>query len=223
MEAAGALAAEHPDLHVQTHPSENRAEIDFACSLYPEAKDYTDIYARYGLLGPKSLMGHCVHLSERELGAMAEARAVAVFNPTSNLFLGSGLFDMARVEGLGCAHGGGDGRGRGDEPGRCSTPSTRPTRSSPCPVPEPAAADVLLPRDLGQRPGAGARRTGSAGSRRGTTRISVVLDIHGAPAMSLRAERVQTLAEEPVRAPDHGRRPGGGGGLCGGVASRPQG
>ncbi|NMG39225.1 guanine deaminase [Chelativorans sp. ZYF759] len=96
MEMAGALMREHPELHMQTHLSENRAEIELACSLYPEAKDYTDIYARYGLLGDKALIGHCIHLSEREADAMSETRSVAVFCPTSNLFLGSGLFDWQR-------------------------------------------------------------------------------------------------------------------------------
>jgi len=94
LEAAGALAREFPHLHVQTHLSENTDEIAFACGLYPDALDYTDIYARYGLLGPRTLLGHAIHLSERERGAIAESGAVAVHCPTSNLFLGSGLFDL---------------------------------------------------------------------------------------------------------------------------------
>jgi guanine deaminase len=94
MEAAAALAREFPDLHIQTHLSENQDEIKFAGELYPEAIDYTDIYARYGLLGPKSLFGHCIHLSEREADAMSETGAIAVHCPTSNLFLGSGLFPL---------------------------------------------------------------------------------------------------------------------------------
>jgi len=95
--AAGRLAAEHPDCHVQTHINENRAEIAFARELYPEAADYAHIYARYGLLGPKSLMGHSIHMLHNEWRAFAEAGAVAVFCPTSNLFLGSGLFDWAHA------------------------------------------------------------------------------------------------------------------------------
>ena len=97
MAAAGKLAAEHPDCHVQTHIDENRAEIAFARELYPEAADYADIYRGYGLLGPKSLMGHCIHMTHNEWQAFAEAGAVAVFCPTSNLFLGSGLFDWAHA------------------------------------------------------------------------------------------------------------------------------
>ncbi|MDL2409327.1 guanine deaminase [Rhizobium calliandrae] len=94
METAAALAREFPDLHIQTHLSENHDEIKFTGELYPDAIDYTDIYARYGLLGRKSLFGHAIHLSDREADAMSEAGAVAVHCPTSNLFLGSGLFPL---------------------------------------------------------------------------------------------------------------------------------
>src|SRR5690606_20088821 len=92
-----ALAGEFPELHIQTHLSENLEEIRFAGELFPEAKDYTDIYARYDLLGSRSLFGHCIHLSEREADAMSESGSVAVFCPTSNLFLGSGLFGLKRL------------------------------------------------------------------------------------------------------------------------------
>ena len=101
MEAAQALAREHPDCHIQTHLSENHAEIALSCQLYPKAVDYTDIYARYGLLRENSLLGHAIHLSDREVGALAEAGAKPVFCPTSNLYLGSGLFDDARLRDAG--------------------------------------------------------------------------------------------------------------------------
>jgi guanine deaminase len=97
MSAAEALVREFPDLHVQTHLSENRDEIDFTCALYPDAIDYTDVYARYGLLGPKTLFGHAIHLSDREMDAMSDTGSVAVHCPTSNLFLGSGLFPLRRL------------------------------------------------------------------------------------------------------------------------------
>ncbi|WLS06589.1 guanine deaminase [Shinella sumterensis] len=98
MEMSQALVAENPTCYVQTHLSENHDEIAFATSLYPDAKDYTDIYARYGLLNERMLLGHCIHLSDREIGVLAETRSVAVFCPTSNLFLGSGLFDRDRFD-----------------------------------------------------------------------------------------------------------------------------
>jgi len=96
MEMAQTLMQEHPGLHMQTHLSENHAEIAFTQELYPWSRDYTDVYERYGLLGPRSLFGHCIHLSEREADAMSDTGSVAVFCPTSNLFLGSGLFDYHR-------------------------------------------------------------------------------------------------------------------------------
>lgn len=96
MEMAGALMREHPDLHMQTHLSENHAEIAFTQELFPWSRDYTDIYEHYGLLGGKSLFGHCIHLSDREADALSDSGSVAVFCPTSNLFLGSGLFDYHR-------------------------------------------------------------------------------------------------------------------------------
>ncbi|WP_153768782.1 guanine deaminase [Labrenzia sp. CE80] len=101
LEAAGALLKEHPDCHLQTHINENHNEIALTKELYPEAADYLGIYEDFGLLGPKTLLGHCIHMNERELGVMKETGSIAVFCPTSNLFLGSGLFDKARLEGAG--------------------------------------------------------------------------------------------------------------------------
>lgn len=102
LEAAGALAAEFKGLPIQTHLSENLGEIRFVAELFPWARDYTAVYERYGLVRRRALFGHCIHLSERERSALAEADATAVFCPTSNLFLGSGLFDRdgARAAGL---------------------------------------------------------------------------------------------------------------------------
>jgi guanine deaminase len=97
LDAAGALAHEFPHCYVQTHANENRAEIARVAALFPEAQSYLDVYARAGLLGPRSVFGHCIHLQESEVAALAESRSVAAFCPTSNLFLGSGLFDQARL------------------------------------------------------------------------------------------------------------------------------
>lgn len=96
MAMAEALAREFPDLHIQTHVSENLAEIAYANELYPNYGDYVGIYEKFHLLGPKTLLGHAIHLSHRETEVIAETRSVAVFCPTSNLFIGSGLFDYER-------------------------------------------------------------------------------------------------------------------------------
>ena len=97
MAMAEALAREFPDLHIQTHVSENLAEIAFANELFPNYGDYVGIYEKFHLLGPKTLLGHAIHLSHRETEVLAETRSVAVFCPTSNLFIGSGLFDYDRL------------------------------------------------------------------------------------------------------------------------------
>ncbi len=98
MEAAQALAQEFPDLFIQTHLSENLDEIKYTCELYPDAIDYTDIYVQYGLMGNKTLLGHAIHLSDREADVLSETGAVAVHCPTSNLFIGSGLFPMKKLQ-----------------------------------------------------------------------------------------------------------------------------
>ena len=97
LEAAGALARQFPDCYVQTHANENKAEIARVAALFPEAQSYVDVYARAGLTGPRSVFGHCIHLQDSEVAALAESQSVAAFCPTSNLFLGSGLFDQNRL------------------------------------------------------------------------------------------------------------------------------
>ena len=97
LEAAGALAREFPHCYVQTHANENKAEIARVAALFPEARSYIDVYEKAGLTGPRSVFGHCIHLQESEVAALAGSRSVAAFCPTSNLFLGSGLFDQARL------------------------------------------------------------------------------------------------------------------------------
>ncbi|SMH62008.1 guanine deaminase [Azospirillum agricola] len=97
LEAAGTLLREHAGVHMQTHLSENAEEIATVRRLFPAARDYTDVYDRFGLLGPTSLFGHCIHLSDAEMGRLSETGSVAVFCPTSNLFIGSGLFDRAAL------------------------------------------------------------------------------------------------------------------------------
>ncbi len=95
---AGELLAAHPRCLMQTHLSESPREIETVRALFPKAASYTDVYDRFGLLGPRSLFGHAIHLDERERRRLAETGSIAVHCPTSNLFLGSGLFDLAGLE-----------------------------------------------------------------------------------------------------------------------------
>lgn len=98
LEDAGRLVAAHPDVLMHTHLSENRGEIAFVAERFPDAADYLDVYDRFGLVGPRSVFAHCVHMSDRALGRMAAAGAGIAFCPTSNMFLGSGLFDLAQAD-----------------------------------------------------------------------------------------------------------------------------
>ncbi|MCR8726754.1 guanine deaminase [Frigidibacter sp. ROC022] len=94
LDALGALWAEHPDCPMQTHLSEQTDEVAWAGSLYPSARDYLDTYETHGLLGPGGLYGHSIWLTEREKARLAEVDAAVVHCPTSNTFIGSGLFDI---------------------------------------------------------------------------------------------------------------------------------
>ena len=96
----GALLAEFPTVLMQTHLAENLDEIATVKRLFPNDPSYTAVYARFGLLGPRSLLGHCIHLAKTEIELLRDTQSVAVFCPTSNLFIGSGLFDY---EGLAAA------------------------------------------------------------------------------------------------------------------------
>ncbi len=96
--AAQALAKEYPDVAVQTHISENHSEIDHTLSLFKWATDYLSVYERFELIRHNSLLGHGIHLSHHELNRIAEHQARIVFCPSSNLFLGSGLLDLAHLE-----------------------------------------------------------------------------------------------------------------------------
>lgn len=85
---------------MQTHISESPGEIALVKELFPNARDYTDVYDHYGLLGPRSLFAHGIHLSERECQRMSESRSTVVHCPTSNNFLGSGLMAFANLRKL---------------------------------------------------------------------------------------------------------------------------
>lgn len=97
LRAAGELAARHPDCHVHSHLSESEVEIELVRRQFPWAKDYTDVYDCFGLLGPRSVFAHGVHLSERECARLFETGTTVVHCPTSNTFLGSGLLDIGHL------------------------------------------------------------------------------------------------------------------------------
>ncbi len=95
---AGKLLGEYPDLYMHTHLSENRKEIEWVKALFPERKGYLDVYDHYKLIGPRAVFAHGVHLCDDECQRLAETGSAVAFCPTSNLFLGSGLFDLNKLE-----------------------------------------------------------------------------------------------------------------------------
>jgi len=98
LEAAAALWKLRPDAYMQTHLSENLAELDWVAQLFPERRDYFDVYEHFGLAGPRAVFGHSIHLSEREWQRLAETDSSIAHCPTSNGFLGSGLFNFQRAK-----------------------------------------------------------------------------------------------------------------------------
>lgn len=194
MEAAGQLVREHPDCHIQTHLSENLAEIEFTLSLYPKARDYLDIYETYGLLSPQLLLGHCIHLREREIARMAETGSRAVFCPTSNLFLGSGLFDEAGLRAAGVVSGIATDVGGGTSYSMLQTLNEgykilqlRGQKLHPLTAFHWATRGNAMALRMEDRIGT---------LEPGSDADLVVLDTRATPAMALRAERASTLAEE---------------------------
>jgi guanine deaminase len=97
MEMAGQLWAEHPGTYLQSHVSENRDEVAWVRKLYPERSGYLDVYDHFGHLGPRAIYGHGVWLTEAELARCHETGTAIAHCPTSNLFLGSGLFHVANA------------------------------------------------------------------------------------------------------------------------------
>ena len=194
MEMTGQLVREHPDCHIQTHLSENKDEIAFTLSLYPQARDYLDIYETYGLLSDKLLLGHSIHLEPREIARMAETGSRAVFCPTSNLFLGSGLFDEAGLRAAGVVSGIATDVGGGTSYSMLQTLNEGykilQLRGQKL---HPYAAFHWMTRGNALALGM-ADRIGTLDP--GSDADLVVLDSRATPAMALRMDRAETLAEE---------------------------
>lgn len=101
MALAGRLFAEHPGLYLQTHLAENRLEVTEVARRWPRARSYLDVYAGHRQLGPRSVFAHCLWIDDEDRRQLAASGSAISFCPTSNLFLGSGLFDLERAR----AHG----------------------------------------------------------------------------------------------------------------------
>ncbi|OUS31965.1 guanine deaminase ['Osedax' symbiont bacterium Rs2_46_30_T18] len=98
LQLAGKLLSEFDDLYLHTHLSENKKEIDWVAQLFPERKNYLDVYDHYDLLTPRSVFAHAIHLDDDECQRLAACQSSVAFCPTSNTFLGSGLFNLSKMQ-----------------------------------------------------------------------------------------------------------------------------
>lgn len=98
LQLAGELAQAYPDTFLQTHVAENTDELAWVKSLFPHARSYLDVYDRVGMLRPRAMYAHCIWLDDHDRARMRDTQSAASICPTSNLFLGSGLFDFARAD-----------------------------------------------------------------------------------------------------------------------------
>ncbi len=101
LQLAGELARAHPDTFVQTHVAENTDEVAWMKALYPDSRSYLDVYDQYGLMRERAMYAHCIWLDDMDRNRMAETGSAAALCPTSNLVLGSGLFDFAAADAAG--------------------------------------------------------------------------------------------------------------------------
>ena len=111
--AAGKLAAQFPTALIHTHLAENTQEVDWVAQLYPDARSYLDVYKQVGLLRDRAVFAHCIHLDETDHRELATAHGGIAFCPSSNLFLGSGLFDLIKAQQAGISVGLGTDVGAG--------------------------------------------------------------------------------------------------------------
>jgi guanine deaminase len=105
LRGAGELAAKYQDVWIQSHAAENRDEIAWVHALYPQARSYLGVYEQFGLLRPRAVYAHCIHIDDEDRALMLATGAAAAVSPTSNLFLGSGFFDHAGADRAGMLYG----------------------------------------------------------------------------------------------------------------------
>ena len=192
LEAAGALGREFPDAYIHTHISENQHEVAWVHELFPDA-EYADVYDRYGLLGPRTILAHGVWLSEEELELIARRGSKIAHCPNSNLFLGSGLFPLHRVLKAGV------GIGLGSDVGAGTTPSMFTAMADAYKVQQVQKAS-LTPFQLWYLATLGGARAlsldGETGSlEAGKSADFVLLDLEATPLLALRSLQAASAEE----------------------------
>ena len=191
--ALGALWGEHPDCPMQTHLSEQTDEVAWVAELHPEHRDYLDTYEAHGLLGPGAMFGHAIWLTDRERAQIRDHDAALIHCPTSNTFIGSGLFDTAR------AMAEGQTVGLATDTGGGSSFSMLHTMASAYEIGQ-LSGTALHPAQLLWLATAGSARAMRMEHRIGTLAVGsdadlVVLDLASTPAIAQRHARAETIWE----------------------------
>lgn len=195
LELAGALWAEHPDVYVHSHLSENAAECAWVRELFPDQERYIDVYEAFGLTGRRAVYAHGVHLDEQDFALCHHTGTALAHCPTSNLFLGSGLFNLGQAARA-------DRRvrvGLGTDVGAGTSFSLLATLNEAYKVAQltESALDGVTGWYLATRGGADALDlVGTIGSfDAGCDADMIVIDPKATPLLALRSERCQSIEE----------------------------
>lgn len=193
LQAAARLLKEYPGLYMHTHLSENKKECEWVLELFPECKNYLDVYDQHQLLSERSVFAHGIHLCDQEYERLAETGSAIAFCPTSNLFLGSGFFNLPKAEQFKV------NVGLGTDVGAGTSFSILQTLNEAYKVMQMQGAKLSPFKSLYLATLGGARalrlenRIGSFAE--GNEADFVVLDYHATPLLSWRLQQSRTLEE----------------------------
>ncbi|MEM9461337.1 MAG: guanine deaminase [Myxococcota bacterium] len=198
---AAQLRREHPGVFVHTHWAENREEIDWVRQLYPQSASYLRIYDDFELLGPRTVLAHGVHTEPDDLEVLGRTGATVALCPSSNMFLGSGLFDLPRLRraGVSLAIGTDVGAGTSFSMLRTLADAYKVTQLRRAVYDEPDARALAVDEAFYLVTLGGARALGFEGSigrlSPGMEADFVVLDPQATPLLALRTSRAESLDE----------------------------
>ncbi|NOH72523.1 guanine deaminase [Vibrio pectenicida] len=194
LQMAGKLLEQYPDVYMHTHLSENLKEIEWVKELFPKRAGYLDVYDHYGLLHKRSVFAHGIHLSDHECQRLAETDSAIAFCPTSNLFLGSGLFKLSKLESYKVKV------GMGTDIGAGTSFSLLQTMNEAYKVMQ-LQQEKLHPLKSLYLATLGGARALDLEDKIGNLEVGkeadfVVLDLHATPLLSIRMEQTKTLEEK---------------------------
>ena len=212
---AGKLAREHPDAHIHSHVAENVKEVAWIRELFPANRSYLDVYDSFGLLRARAVYAHCIHLDAADRRRMARCGAAAAFCPTSNLFLGSGLFDLAAADDAGVKVGVGTDVGGGTSFSMLRTLGGS-LQGRAAERPEVVGHAGVLSRHTRRRKGARARRPHREFPPRARGRFRGLGSRRNAACRAPHAGRAHA-GGEALHPDDAGRRSHGAADLCDGA------